>query len=127
LDASLGANAAAAGFEMGGFVGAAAEAGFALAFNAGLASFLTLGVDFLAAAAGFVAFVDFEKKEKRLPCFNDLAFFAGGAMINSRSDGGYPAHFLVAQSKSSRSYQGCESTLFPAVRELEFAMNLLFF
>mmetsp|Transcript_27002 Transcript_27002/g.63392 ORF Transcript_27002/g.63392 Transcript_27002/m.63392 type:complete len:92 (-) Transcript_27002:53-328(-) len=38
------------------------------------------------AALGFVVFfevaTDFEKKEKRLPCFNDFDFFAGGAMVD---------------------------------------------
>ena len=41
------------------------------------------GVGFAAGGAFFWLATDFEKKEKRLPCFNDLAFFAGGAMVKS--------------------------------------------
>jgi hypothetical protein len=50
-----------------------------------------LATFFVLLAAGFVAppflgvaAVDLEKKEKRLPCFNVLVFFAGGAMLDPR-------------------------------------------
>ena len=43
------------------------------------------GFGFAAGGAFFWLATDFEKKEKRLPCFSDLAFFAGGAMVKPYS------------------------------------------
>lgn len=57
------------------------DAEVALVLVIGVLALLPAGLAF-ATGAFFVLATDLEKKEKRLPCFSDLAFFAGGAMTN---------------------------------------------